>query len=92
MVYCTHISTELLYECIHIVAAQLVSYWRELQAEQLKTEGGSSRWKEHCESLWLWDGDSSGTQEGEYSPLEAGTRGLVCDSRARRRSACYHEL
>jgi hypothetical protein len=29
------------------------------------------------ESLWIWHGDSSGAQEGERSPLEAGTRGLV---------------
>jgi hypothetical protein len=38
--------------------------------------------------LWLWDGDSSGTQEGDRLPLEAGTRGLVRDSRPRRLSAC----
>jgi hypothetical protein len=28
------------------------------------------------ELLWLCDGDSSGTQEGERPPWEAGTRGL----------------
>jgi hypothetical protein len=28
------------------------------------------------ELLWLCDGDSSGTQEGERPPREAGTRGL----------------
>jgi hypothetical protein len=28
-------------------------------------------------ALWLWHGDSLGTQEGEHPPLEAGTRGLV---------------
>jgi hypothetical protein len=33
----------------------------------------------HCRLrvLWLWHGDSSGTKEGERTPLEAGTRGLV---------------
>jgi hypothetical protein len=29
------------------------------------------------ELLWLRHGESSGTQEGDRSPLEAGTRGLV---------------
>jgi hypothetical protein len=42
--------------------------------------------------LWLWDGDSLGTQEGERPPLEAGTRGLIRDSRPRGLSACYSEL
>jgi hypothetical protein len=35
------------------------------------------------ESLLLWRGDSSGTQEGERPPLETGTTGLVMDSRPR---------
>jgi hypothetical protein len=34
---------------------------------------------EHCESLQLWDGESSGTKEGERPPLEDDTRGLVWD-------------
>jgi hypothetical protein len=37
--------------------------------------------------LWLWHGDSSGTQEEEHPPLEACTRGLVKDSRLRGLSA-----
>jgi hypothetical protein len=40
------------------------------------------------ESLWLWDGDSSGTHEGERQPLEAGTRGLVRHSKPRSLKAC----
>jgi hypothetical protein len=36
------------------------------------------------ELLWLWNGDSSGSQEIERTPLEAGTSGLVRDSRPRR--------
>jgi hypothetical protein len=31
----------------------------------------------------MWHGDSLGTQEGERPSLEAGTRGLVRDSRPR---------
>jgi hypothetical protein len=37
--------------------------------------------------LWLWDGDSSGTQEGERPPLEISTRGPVLASRPRGLSA-----
>jgi hypothetical protein len=40
------------------------------------------------ESLWLWGGDSSGSQEWERPPLEADTRGLVKNSIPRRPSAC----
>jgi hypothetical protein len=42
----------------------------------------------HCESLWLWDGDSSGTQVMECPPLEADARGPVRDSRPRGLSVC----
>jgi hypothetical protein len=38
--------------------------------------------------LWLCDGDSSRTQEGECPPVEAGSRGLVRDSRPRELSVC----
>jgi hypothetical protein len=31
--------------------------------------------------LWLWEGDSLGTEEGDRQPLEAGARGLVRDSK-----------
>jgi hypothetical protein len=33
--------------------------------------------------LRLWRGNGLGTQEGERPPLEAGTRGLMEDSRPR---------
>jgi hypothetical protein len=36
----------------------------------------------------LGDEDSSGTQERECPPLEAGTRGLALDSRPSGLSAC----
>jgi hypothetical protein len=39
-------------------------------------------------SWWLWDGGRSGAQEEESPRLEAGTRGLVRDSRPRGRNAC----
>jgi hypothetical protein len=42
--------------------------------------------------LWLWPGDSSGTQEEDRPPLEACTRALMKDSRAGRLSGCYCEL
>jgi hypothetical protein len=42
--------------------------------------------------LWLWDGGSSGTQEGEGEQLEAGPRGLVRDSKRIRHSAYYSGL
>jgi hypothetical protein len=61
-----------------------VSYWTDVQ----KVGGGSSRWRTHYDSLWLWDGDSSGTQEGERPTLQDGTRGLVWDSILRKLSAC----
>jgi hypothetical protein len=38
--------------------------------------------------LWLWDGNSSGIQEGKRPPLEAGTRELVRDSRPKGLSEC----
>jgi hypothetical protein len=69
---------------------QLVSDWMELQRKQLLER---TQWQEDASVnkvsdstvsqvlLWLWDGGSSGTQEGEHSPLEAGNRGLVRDSR-----------
>jgi hypothetical protein len=38
---------------------------------------GVSYWRAHCELLWFWDVDSSGTQEVERPPLEAGTRELA---------------
>jgi hypothetical protein len=40
------------------------------------------------ESLWVWQGDSSGTEEGERPPLKTGTRGLMRDSRPIGLSAC----
>jgi hypothetical protein len=40
------------------------------------------------ESLWLFSGDGSETEEGERPPLDAGTRGLVWDSKPRGLSAC----
>jgi hypothetical protein len=38
--------------------------------------------------LWLWDGDSSLNQKGERPSLEAGTLGLVRDSRPTGLNAC----
>jgi hypothetical protein len=40
------------------------------------------------ELLRLCDENSSGIQKGERLPWEAGTRGIVRDSRPRRLSAC----
>jgi hypothetical protein len=37
--------------------------------------------------LWVWRGDSSGTQEEECPPLEPGNKGLLKDRRLRRLSA-----
>jgi hypothetical protein len=36
------------------------------------------------ELLWVWQGDSSGTQEGKRMALETGTRGLVKRQQARK--------
>jgi hypothetical protein len=44
--------------------------------------------KSHC---GCGAGNSSGTQEGERRPLEAGTRGLVLDSKSRE-LCVYSEL
>lgn len=37
-------------------------------------------------------GKGTVTQEGEHQPLEAGTKGLLWDSRPTGRSLCYNEL
>jgi hypothetical protein len=63
--------------------------WGELQTLQSWKRGGISRWREYCESLWLWDGNSLITHEEECPPLEAGTRELVWDSRPRVQSVWY---
>jgi hypothetical protein len=42
--------------------------------------------------LWLWDGDSSGTQEGESPQLEGSTQGLMRNSIPRGLNECYSEL
>jgi hypothetical protein len=44
------------------------------------------------EPLWLWRGDVSETQEGKRPPLEAGNRGMVWYSIARRTGAFYSGL
>jgi hypothetical protein len=43
------------------------------------------------ELLWLWHGDSSGTHKSKHPPLEAGTRGLVRNSRLRINSVSKHQ-
>jgi hypothetical protein len=40
------------------------------------------------ELLWLWDRDSLGIQQRERPSWEAGTRGIMRDSRPRGLSAC----
>jgi hypothetical protein len=58
-------------------------------AKELVIGPSSSECTMSQELLWLCDVDSSGTQEGEHSPQEAGTRGLEGqDSRQRGLSAC----
>jgi hypothetical protein len=44
------------------------------------------------ELLWLWDGSSSGTQEGERPPLEASTRGLVKGQQTKKTQFVCSEL
>jgi hypothetical protein len=51
-------------------------------------EAGVSECTVSQESLWLWHRDSSGTQEGECLPLEAGTSALVKGSRLGRPNVC----
>jgi hypothetical protein len=58
------------------------------QQEEAVPEDRDSDSTVNQESLWLWCGDSLGTQEEERPPLEAGVRGLVWDSRPRGPNAC----
>jgi hypothetical protein len=51
-------------------------------------EDGVSECTVNQESMWLWQWDSSGIQEGERLPLDADSRGFLRDTRPRRPSAC----
>jgi hypothetical protein len=68
------------------------NYWESCrQSSRRQEEAVKDRVGVHTvgqESLWLWHRNSSGTQEGQYPPLEAGIRRLVRDSRLRGPDVC----
>jgi hypothetical protein len=75
---------------LHKIADQMIG-WRDSDERR---QFQRMEWVSECtlsqESLWLWSGDSYGTQEGERPPLEAGTRGVMRHSKPRGFSACAY--
>jgi hypothetical protein len=69
----------------------------ELQRDKQETRRSNWRWNSsECtvsqEWLWLLCGDSSGIQEKERTPFEAGTRGLVKRQRTEKAKCVCSEL
>lgn len=56
--------------------------------QEEEAEGGASDSTVSQELLWLWERESSWTQQEERPPLEAGTRGIVKESRPRELGVC----
>jgi hypothetical protein len=69
--------------------AKLKNYqWQE----EAIAEDGVSECAMSQELLWLWNRDSSETEEEKCLLLETGTRGLIRNRTLRGHSACYSEL